>query len=283
MKAPFKNGGSIPAQAGIGLRSPHVREMIDTLPDIGWLEVHSENYFAAGGPALVQLDKIRNHYPISLHGVGLSLASTDPLDIRHLTQLKSLISRCDPGLVSEHLSWSSVAGQYANDLLPLPYTEEALQQICRHIQQTQEFLQRQILIENPSSCLQFIRSTIPEWEFLAQIVARTGCGLLLDVNNIHVSAVNHHFDPDLYLQAIPLDAVQEIHLAGFEPADDCLVDTHSRPVCNEVWGLYRRALQRFGIQPTLIEWDADIPPLAVLLKEANTARQIMEQHHVAAA
>lgn len=283
MKEPFKNGGSIPAQAGIGLRSPHIREILETLPDIGWLEVHSENYFAEGGPALTMLDRVRSNYPISLHGVGLSLGSTDPLDIRHLTKLKFLISRCDPCLVSEHLSWSSVAGRYANDLLPLPYTEEALQHVCRHVQQTQEFLGREILIENPASCLQFSRSTILEWEFLTEIAARTGCGILLDVNNIHVSAVNHHFDPNIYIQAIPLDAVQEIHLAGFEPVDDCLVDTHSRPVCDEVWNLYRQAVRRFGIKPTLIEWDADIPPLSVLLEEADKARRVMEEHHVIAA
>ena len=261
----------IPARAGIGLRSPHYRQMLEELPDIGWLEVHSENYFCAGGQPLYFLERLRNDYPVSLHGVGLSLGSTDALSRDHLEQLARLIDRVDPALVSEHLSWSSVGGRFYNDLLPLPYTEEALALVCRHIDQAQDVLGRQLLVENISSYLQFAESTVPEWEFVAEVAHRTGCGILLDVNNIYVSSVNHGFDAVRYLRGIPVAHVREIHLAGHDHNGRCLIDTHGTPVAAPVWALYRAAAARFGRVPTLIEWDSDLPPLATLLGEAATA------------
>ncbi len=267
---------TIPAKAGIGLRAQHYRELLNALPGIGWLEAHSENYFGGGGPPLYFLEQLRYHYPLSLHGVGLSLGSADSLNLDHLKKLKSLIERFEPDLVSEHLVWSSIGGRFLNDLLPLPYTEEALRHVCERIDQTQEYLGRQILIENVSSYLQFRASDIPEWEFLAEIYRRSNCGILLDVNNIYVNSVNHGFDPINYLDAIPVKAVQEIHLAGFECYDDILIDTHGKPVYPEVWALYRETVQRFGKVPTLIEWDTDIPVLAILLAEARKADAILE-------
>ena len=275
---------TIPAQAGIGLRAQHHHEVVETRPTTGWFEVHSENYFGDGGPPLNFLEQVRRDYPLSLHGVGLSLGSTDPLNLTHLQKLKALITRFAPGLVSEHLCWSSVGGLYLNDLLPLPYTEEALQHVSQRILQTQDYLQREILIENISSYLQYRHSTMPEQEFLVEVAARAGCGILLDVNNIHVSAVNHDFDPLAYLRAIPVAAVREIHLAGFAvnhyDDGDMLIDHHGAPVAQPVWDLYREALRRFGPTPTLIEWDTDIPPLSVLLDEARKADALLERQHV---
>jgi uncharacterized protein len=273
----------IPACAGIGLRAPHYRELLDRLPATGWLEAHSENYFADGGESHFYLERLRATYPLSLHGVGLSLGSTDELNARHLTRLKRLIERYQPALVSEHLSWSSVDGEFLNDLLPLPYTEEALAHICLRVGQVQDLLGRQILIENISSYLRFADSTIPEWEFLSAVAATTGCGILLDVNNIHVNAVNHGYDAVTFIDAVPPDAVQEVHLAGFEQRGTLLVDTHGAPVSAPVWELYRHTIERFGRVPTLIEWDTDIPVLDVLLAEAARADVILEQTHELAA
>ena len=269
--------------AGIGLRTPHVRQVRDERPAVPWLEVHSENYYADGGPALAALLRIRADYPLSLHGVGMSLGSTDPLDRTHLGKLARLIARTEPALVSEHLCWSGVGGRALNDLLPLPYTEEALAHVCARVAEVQDFLGRELLVENVSSYLAFADATIPEWEFVAAVTRRTGCKLLCDVNNIHVNAVNHSFDADVYLAALPRDAVAEIHLAGFEATDTCLIDTHGAPVAPEVWALYRRAIARFGPVPTLIEWDTDIPPLATLLAEAATAQRILETRDALAA
>ena len=269
--------------AGIGLRTPHVRQVRDERPAVPWLEVHSENYFADGGPALAALLRIRADYPLSLHGVGMSLGSTDPLDRTHLGKLARLIARTEPALVSEHLCWSGVGGRTLNDLLPLPYTEEALAHVCARVAEVQDFLGRELLVENVSSYLAFADATIPEWEFVAAVTRRTGCKLLCDVNNIHVNAVNHGFDADAYLAALPRDAVAEIHLAGFQATDTCLIDTHGAPVAPEVWALYRRAIARFGPVPTLIEWDTDIPPLATLLAEAATAQRILETRDALAA
>jgi uncharacterized protein (UPF0276 family) len=274
---------SIPAQAGIGLRSVHHREVLHNKPSIPWFEVHSENFFGAGGLNLHYLDTIRSDYPLSLHGVGLSLGSTDPLDREHLGKLKRLMARCQPGLVSEHLAWSSVAGRHLNDLLPLPYTEESLQHIAQRIAQVQDTLGRQILIENLSSYVRYNHATIPEWEFLAAVSQNTGCGILLDINNIYVSAVNHDFDPYLYIHTIPSAAIQELHLAGFHDAGGCLIDTHGTPVAETVWQLYRYTLRCHGTKPTLIEWDTDIPALAVLLHEAAKAQAFLEATHDAAA
>jgi uncharacterized protein (UPF0276 family) len=274
---------TIPAHAGIGLRAQHVREFLETRPQVAWCEVHSENYFADGGPSLRALELVRADYPLSLHGVGLSLGSCDPLDARHLRRLKSLIERSSPALVSDHLSWSSIAGRFANDLLPLPYTEEALIHLCRRIDEIQGYLARRILIENPSTYLQYADSVLPEWEFISELARRTGCGILLDVNNVYISAVNHGDNPAAYLRNIDPQRIEEIHLAGFEDNAELLIDTHSRPVHDEVWELYRMALQRFGARPTLIEWDINLPPLDVLLAEAGKAQAILEAEDAVAA
>jgi uncharacterized protein (UPF0276 family) len=263
--------GPIPARAGIGLRAPHYRELLERQPDVGWVEVHSENYFGEGGQPRRFLERARRDYPLSLHGVGLSLGSADALDRGHLTSLKALVEHFDPALVSDHLSWSAFGGRHLNDLLPLPYTEESLRVFCDHVDEAQTFLGRQMLIENPSSYVAYRHSTIPEWEFLQTVVERTGCGILLDVNNVYVSATNHGFDPLTYLAEIPVPPVKEIHLAGFDRGEHCLIDTHGTPVADPVWSLYAAALERFGPVPTLIEWDTDIPPLDVLLAEAAKA------------
>ena len=278
--------GLIPAQAGVGLRAQHYREFLETQPMAGWLEVHPENYFAAGGKPLHFLEQLRAHYPLSLHGVGLSIGSTDSLNTRHLDKLKELIQRFEPTLVSEHISWGSVGGRYHNDLLPLPYTEEALEHMVVRVSQVQDYLGRQILVENISSYLEYELSTIPEWEFMTALARRAGCGLLLDINNIYVNACNHGFAATTFVDAIPVELVQEIHLAGFtlntfSDGGQMLIDTHSRPVCEAVWALYRQAIQRCGPVATLIEWDADLPPLTVLLAEASRADAIIQEERYA--
>lgn len=271
------------AGCGIGLRSPHVRQVQNERPPVPWLEVHSENYYVDGGPALAALLHLRADYPLSLHGVGMSLGSTDPLDRAHLAKLARLIDRTEPALVSEHLCWSGVGGRALNDLLPLPYTEEALAHVSTRVAQVQDLIGRELLVENVSSYLAFADATIPEWEFVAAVARRTGCRLLCDVNNIHVNAVNHGFDAEAYLAALPRDAIAEIHLAGFDASGPCLVDTHGAPVAPDVWALYRRAIARFGPVPTLIEWDTDIPPLATLLAEAATAQSMLDTQDALAA
>lgn len=277
----------IPAKAGIGLRGQHYRDVLATQPAVAWFEVHSENYFGAGGRPLYYLERIRADYPLSLHGVGLSLGSTDPLDPAHLRRLKNLISRFAPSFVSEHLSWSSVGGRYLNDLLPLPYTTEALTHIVERIERVQEYLGRQILVENISRYLSYEHTTLPEWEFVAEAARRSGCGILLDVNNIYVNAVNHAFDAQVYVDAIPPELVQEIHLAGFTRnrfADgEIIIDTHNQPVADAVWRLYRYTIERIGPRPTLIEWDADLPPLATLVAEAHKADVVLGAQYAHAA
>ena len=272
--------GGAPAAAGIGLRAPHVHEVIDTRPPTAWLEVHAENYLG-GGPALRSLDQLRPSYPISLHGVGLSLGSADGLDGRHLRRLAALIGRVEPVLVSEHLSWSITGGLYLNHLLPLPYTDESLELLCRHVDQTQSALGRQILIENPSSYLRFRDSPIPEPEFLAELARRAGCGLLCDVNNIYVSAHNLGFDAMAYVDALPWASVSEIHVAGHARNDadglTILIDDHGSRVSPEVWQLYAHALSRFGPVATLVEWDTDIPTLDTLLAEACVADVLLSR------
>jgi uncharacterized protein (UPF0276 family) len=273
----------LPPSAGLGLRAPHVGSVLAERPPVPWFEVHSENYFAEGGPALTALERIRADYPVSLHGVGLSLGSTDPLDAGHLAKLKRLAERVDPARVSEHLCWSSVNGRHYNDLLPLPYTREALDHVCARVSATQDFLGREILVENVSSYVTFPESVIPEYEFVAAVAARTGCLLLVDVNNIYVNARNHGIDADAYLAAIPPAVVAEIHLAGFDASGPCLIDTHGAPVAPEVWALYERALCRYGRVPTLIEWDTDIPEFAVLQREAATAQSFLDARLAVAA
>jgi uncharacterized protein (UPF0276 family) len=285
------DSGLIPAAAGIGLRFAHHERVLQERPAVAWFEVHAENYFG-GGSARRVLESVRRDYPLSLHGVGLSLGSAEPLDAGHLRHIAQLVRSIEPGLVSEHLSWSVVGGEYLGDLLPLPMTEEALDVVCRHVEQTQTALQRRILIENPSTYLQFRHSTIPEWDFMAAVAQRTGCGILCDVNNICVSAGNHGWDAQAYLNALPVAAVGEIHLAGHavRTLDDgsmLRIDNHGARVAAEVWALYGQALRRFGATPSLIEWDTDIPAFEVLLDEAAQAsallRTIAEAMHACAA
>jgi uncharacterized protein len=272
------NRRPIPAQAGIGLRSAHHEAMLAQRPAVGWLEAHAENFFSRGGTHIDQLERLREFYPLSLHGVGLSLGSTDPISRVHLANLKRLVKRFEPALVSEHLSWSSVAGRFANDLLPMPYTDEAVVHISARIEQIQNELGRQILVENVSSYLTFECSRLPEQEFVASVVAESRCGLLLDLNNLYVSSCNHRFDAGEYLAAMPVEATREIHLAGhtrvpFGPGE-ILIDTHSTHVCDEVWALYAQTIRRMGDVPTLIEWDTDLPSLEVLAAEAKQADQV---------
>ncbi len=233
-------------------------------------------------PRSLALDRIRADYPLSLHGVGLSLGSTDPLARPHLDKLATLIARVEPALVSEHLCWSGVAGLHFNDLLPLPFTGEALAHVCSRVEEVQDYLGRQIAVENVSAYVAFDDSTMPEWEFVAAVVRRTGCKLLLDVNNVYVNAVNHGFDADAYLAAMPGEAVAEIHLAGFDATGPCLIDTHSARVAPEVWALYQRTIARIGPRPTLIEWDVDLPEFAVLEAEAATAEAMLAERHAVA-
>lgn len=270
---------AIPAAAGIGLRFPHHRAVLEEKPAVAWLEVHPENYMGGGAP-LAYLESIRRDYPVSLHGVGLSLGSADGLEARHLDRLRRLSQRIDPGLVSEHLAWSASGGRHYADLLPLPYTEEALAVVCWNVEVAQEKLGRRILLENPSSYLRWRHSTIPEWEFLADVAARTGCGMLCDVNNIYVSACNHGFDPRAYLRALPRERVGEIHLAGHSVRElgdgrSIRIDDHGSRVRPEVWALYAEAIALLGPVPTLIEWDTDVPALDVLVGEAAKAGAIM--------
>jgi uncharacterized protein len=266
---------NLPLSAGIGLRAPHVREVLTTRPEVPWFEVHSENYFADGGPALAALDRLRGDYPVSLHGVGMSLGSTDPLDRHHVAKLKRLIARVEPAIVSEHLCWGAVGGRHFNDLLPMPFTDEALDHICMRVARVQDLLGREIAVENVSAYVAFRESTMTEAEFVANVARRTGCTLLLDVNNVYVNAVNHGFDADAYIAAIPPGAVAEYHLAGFETNGACLIDTHGAPVAADVWALYARTVARIGPRPTLIEWDTDLPAFAVLEGEARTAQRIL--------
>ena len=265
-------------RAGIGLRPPHYQAILAEAPAVSFLEVHSENFFGDGGQPLKYLARFREDYPISTHGVGLSLGSTDPLDPHHLKKLKRLVDAIDPVLVSEHLCWVGVNGRFLNDLLPLPYTPEALEHVVRRVGELQDFLKRPILVENVSSYLEFIDSTIPEWEFVREVASRAGCRILLDVNNIYVNAVNHDFDALTYLDAIAPGSVGEIHLAGFQDTGELLIDTHGTAVCDEVWALYQYAIARFGQVPTLVEWDTDIPALEVLLAESDKANRILAAH-----
>ena len=269
--------------AGIGLRAPHVAQVRADRPPIGWLEVHSENYFVDGGPALAALEAIRAEYPVSLHGVGLSLGSVDPLDAGHLSRLKQLAARIEPAAVSEHLCWGRVDGRHLNDLLPLPFTDEALALVCERVDAVQSALARPLLVENVSAYLRFDSDAMAEWDFVAAVAQRTGCKLLFDVNNVYVNAINHGFDPRTYLAAIPGNAVAEIHLAGFDASGPCLIDTHGTRVAPPVWALYRATIDRFGPKPTLIEWDTDLPSLDVLLDEAAIAQSILEQADAVAA
>jgi uncharacterized protein (UPF0276 family) len=274
--------------AGIGLRSAHLDEFLEGSPAVPWLEVHSENYFAAGGAAHESLMRIRASYPLSLHGVGLSLGSADPLDRAHLRRLAELVRRYEPSLVSEHLSWSSVGGRYLNDLMPLPATREALEHMVLRVDETQERLGRPILLENVSSYFALGPAEMPEHCFLAELAQRTGCGVLLDVNNLYVNQCNHGTSAAAFINALPPQVVGEIHLAGHTIHDydgeRVVVDTHNTHVCAAVWSLYELAVARFGRVPTLVEWDSELPALDVLIGEARSADHIMmEAGHALAA
>jgi uncharacterized protein (UPF0276 family) len=272
--APIRSSSASAAlRAGVGLKAEHYRAILESEPAVGFFEVHAENYMCAGGPPHRYLEAIRARYPVSVHGVGLSIGADRMLDQDHLQRLSALCSRYEPLLFSEHLAWSSHGADYLNDLLPLPYTDETLRRVSEHVDQVQETLGRRMLLENPATYVSFMQSTIPETEFLAAVTARTGCGLLLDVNNVYVSAVNHAFDPFAYLSEFPMAAVCEIHLAGFAESQDSagrrlLIDDHGSTVRQAVWDLYAIALGRVGEAPTLIEWDNDLPDWPTLHAEA---------------
>lgn len=276
---------AIPARAGVGLKAEHYQAILGTKPDIGWFEIHAENYMGAGGPPHHYLERIREHYPISLHGVGLSIGSDDPLDQDHLQRLKALNQRYMPGLFSEHLAWSTHEGVYFNDLLPVPYTDETVLRVAGHISQVQDALGRQMLLENPSTYVTFEDSTLSEIAFLEAVAGRTGCGLLLDVNNVFVSAVNHGFSPEQYIDDFPLELVGEIHLGGHaEDEDDrgdrLLIDAHDREITDPVWALFARLIGKAGALPTLVEWDNDVPDWDILFAEAVRADQVLTQKAV---
>jgi uncharacterized protein (UPF0276 family) len=259
---------------GIGLRQPHYREVFERLPALAFLEVHSENFFLDGGASMHALERARAAYPISLHGVGLSLGSADRLADGHLAQLKRLVERVEPALVSEHLCWGAVGGVNFNDLLPLPHTREALDLLVARVDRVQTALKRRILVENLSAYVEFRANDMSETAFLAELARRTGCGLLLDINNLYVNAVNFGFDAGARLAELDAASIGQIHLAGHAVVDDCLIDTHGSLVCDAVWSLYEQACRRFGPRPTLIEWDTDLPALDVLLCEAARANEI---------
>ena len=264
---------------GIGLRHQHLGHVLTHKPDVAWFEVHSENFFSPHLAASKQLEVIAKDYPLSAHSIGLSLGSVGGVDAHHLNQLAAFVERYQPVLLSDHISWGHVANAHLPDLLPLPYTEEAVDVLCRNIEQVQERLQRSILVENPSSYLQFSHSTMSETDFIVQVVKRSGCSLLLDINNIEVSCRNHGWDAQAYLQAIPREAVKEMHLAGYAEVErsgvTLLIDDHGAPVYDEVWQLYGKAVERFGPVATLIEWDTNLPAFEVLMAEAKKAERIV--------
>ena len=271
---------NLPARAGVGLKAQHYAEIMAQRPDIGFFEVHAENYMGAGGPPHRYLTAIRDAYPLSLHGVGLSIGADRPLDRDHLARLKALIARYQPGLFSEHLAWSTHDAGFLNDQLPVPYTGETLTRVTEHVDQVQEALGCTMLLENPTTYLAFAESTWDEADFIAEIARRTGCHLLLDVNNVHISAANQLCDPYDYIARFPLAEVREVHLAGFTPQlDDAgrplLIDSHDRPVDADVWDLYADVIRRTGPLPTLIEWDADVPAWNDLWAEAQRAESLM--------
>lgn len=262
---------------GLGLRSEHYQDLLDHDANVDWLEIISENYMIEGGKPLHYLDRICEKYPIVMHGVSLSIGSVDPLNMDYLQALKKLAQRANPKWISDHLCWTGTQGINLHDLLPLPYTEEALQHLVSRITQVQEFLGRRILMENVSSYLNYQHSTISEWEFLSEVAKRADCLILLDINNIHVSAVNHHFDPLTYLHAIPAERIQQIHLAGHLNKGDYIIDTHDHEIVDAVWSLYAESIKRFGHISTMIERDDDIPPLNTLLSELEKARLISSE------
>lgn len=270
----------VPARAGVGLKPQHAAAVLGGRPDVGFFEVHAENYMGAGGPPHRLLEGVRDRYPLSVHGVGMSIGGPGPLDRAHLARLRAVVDRYRPGLVSEHLAWSTHDGAFLNDLLPVPLTEATLDRVAAHVVEVQDTLGRAILVENPSSYLAFAASTIPETEFLGRLAERTGCGLLLDVNNVQVSATNLGYDPVGYLDAFPVAHIGEIHLAGYDEEVEAdggrlLIDAHGSPVRPDVWPLFRHALALAGPVPTLIEWDNAVPDWPVLHAEAQAADAVL--------
>ncbi|EAQ10588.1 hypothetical protein BD830_105421 [Maritimibacter alkaliphilus HTCC2654] len=273
-------GHKLPAGPGVGFKPQHYAEVIGDSGAVKWLEIHAENYMGDGGRPLAQLRALAERFPISVHGVGLSIGGEDPLDHDHLARLKHLIGWLDPASFSEHLAWSSHGGTYFNDLLPLPYTARTLARVERHIHEVQEALGRRVLLENPSTYLAFDASTMSETDFLSELVRRTGCGLLLDINNVFVACTNQQTDPRAYLADFPLHAVGEVHLGGHDADEDAsgaplLIDAHGSEVVDPVWGLYRETIARMGPKPTLIEWDTDVPEWEVLEAEAARAANVL--------
>jgi len=268
--------GSLPPRGGLGLKPEHFRDILESRPDLGFFEIHAENYMVDGGPFHHYLGLIRRDYALSIHGVGLSIGGESPLDEQHLERLATLLDRYEPESFSEHLAWSSHGEVFLNDLLPVPYHAATLSRVCAHIDRIQERLGRRMLLENPATYVEFAASTLAETEFIAEVIRRTGCGLLLDVNNVYVSCTNHGRDPYATIDALPWRAAGEIHLAGFArdvdaAGDPLLIDSHGAPVAQAVWDLFRYTLARTGPLPTLIERDADIPAFPVLLAEARQA------------
>ncbi|KGK42156.1 hypothetical protein LH51_09560 [Nitrincola sp. A-D6] len=282
---PARLGNAMPERAGIGLKPDHFDMILEFLPDIGFFEIHAENYMVDGGPFHFYLERIRSHYPLSIHGVGLSIGAQAPVDEQHLNRLKILLDRYQPELFSEHLAWSTHQGHYLNDLLPVPYTQKTLRHVCEQIDHVQNRLGRRMLLENPATYLEFNQSSMSEAEFITAIVRETGCGLLLDINNVHVACTNHNQNSLNYIHALPLDTVGEIHLAGFATDHDSdgaplLIDSHDAEVAPQVWSLYQATLALTGPRPTLLERDGNIPSLETLCAEANLAEQILlSQHH----
>jgi len=268
---------------GLGLRTPHYEAILHEPHAIDWLEVVTENYLVPGGKPLHYLDRIRERFPLVMHGVSLSIGSTDPVDSRYLAEVRELAGRIEPAWISDHLCWTGVDGRNVHDLLPLPYTEEALKSVVSRIGQVQDALGRQILLENVSSYLTFHASEMTEWEFLREVAERADCAILLDINNIYVSSVNHGFDPLAYLAAMPAPRVRQFHLAGHSNLGGHLIDTHDHPIVEPVWNLYRAALARFGAVPAMIERDDNIPALGELVAELDMAREIAKHHTRAAA
>ncbi len=262
---------------GVGLRTEHYDTILRDWPRVDWFEAISENFMDSGGRPLAVLEQVRRRYPVALHGVSLSIGSADPLDARYLDRLAALVERIEPAIVSDHLCWTGVDGEQLHDLLPLPFTEEAIRHVAGRVQQVQEALGRRILLENVSAYVTYEHSAMPEWEFLREVAERAGCGILLDLNNVYVNAYNHQFDPSAYLEHLPRELIGQFHVAGHTPMDGYLFDTHSAPVIDRVWALYEDALRRWGPVTTLIEWDAEIPPWPRLAEEADTARAILVQ------
>ena len=277
---PESDACELPASAGVGYKEQHFREILESPGDVAWLEIHAENYMGKGGRPIAQLRRLRENFPISCHGVGLSIGGEEVPDEHHLDRLRNLLEWLEPASFSEHLAWSTHDGKYFNDLLPLPYTEDSLARVCRHVDQVQEALGRPMLLENPSTYFGFKESTLDEIEFISGISERTGCGLLLDINNVHVSSTNMLFDPADYIDSFPFDRVGEIHLGGHEEDQDpegatLLIDNHAAAVADPVWELYARAINIAGPLPTLIEWDNDVPDWSVLSAEAARASRVM--------